>query len=98
MEEETESCLALIDKFDGRNLRDGYDWNNDIYEEVREFLLTNTNNKHAYQLILDTHASVAFAAGRTLDSKSGINVFPIQKSSTTGTVLWDVKLSYKRNY
>ena len=50
------------------------------------------------QIFLDTHASIAFAAGRILDSKSGINVFPIQKSSTNGTVLWDVKLSSKRNY
>jgi len=98
LEEETESCLALIDKFDGRKLKVGCNWNNDIYEEVKEFLLTNTNKNHAYQLFLDTHASVAFAAGRILDSKSGINVFPIQKSSTTGTVLWDVKLSSKTNY
>ena len=61
-------------------------------------MLTNTSNKYAYQIFLDTHASIAFAAGRILDSKSGINVFPIQKSSTNGTVLWDVKLSSKRNY
>lgn len=47
---------------------------------------------------MNAHASIAFAVGRILDSKSGINVFPIQKSSTNGTVLWDVKLSSKRNY
>jgi len=49
-------------------------------------------------VFLDTHMSLAFAAGRILDSKSGINVFPIQKSATNGIVLWDVKLSSKRNY
>ena len=98
LEEETESSLVLIDKFDGRYLKDGYDWNSDIYEKVKIFLLTNTNNKLAYQLILDTHSSIAFAAGRVLDSKSGINVFPIQKSATNGTELWDVKRSFKKNY
>lgn len=97
LEDET-MCLSLLDKFDGRNLKNGYDWNNDIYPKLRDFLIANTNNKHAYQVFLDTHASLAFAAGQVLDSKSGINVFPIQKSATNGTELWDVKLSSKRNY
>ena len=97
LEDET-MCLSLLDKFDGRNLKNEYDWNNDIYPKLRDFLIENTNNKHAYQVFLDTHASLAFAAGQVLDSKSGINVFPIQKSATNGTELWDVKLLSKRNY
>lgn len=97
LEDET-MCLSLLDKFDGRNLKNGYNWNNDIYSKLRDFLIANTNKKHAYQVSLDTHASLAFAAGRILDSKSGINVFPIQKSATNGNELWDVKLSSKRNY
>ncbi len=65
---------------------------------MKEFLLANTNNNQAYQIFLDAHASLAFAAGQVLDSKSGINVFPIQNSAPNGTELWDVKLSSKRNY
>lgn len=91
-------CLSLLDKFDGRNLKNGYDWKTDVYSELKEFLTSNTDSKNAYQIFLDTHASLAFAAGRVLDSKSGINIFPIQKSTTNGTVLWDLKLSAKRNY
>lgn len=94
--EDRAMCLSLVDKFDGRNLKNGYDWNNDIYPMLRDFLISNTKNEHAYQVFLDAHASLAFAAGRVLDSKSGINVFPIQK--TAGTKLWDVKLSAKRSY
>jgi len=97
LEDET-MCLSLLDKFDGRNLKNGYNWNYDIYLKLRDFLIENTNNKHAYQVYLNTHASIAFATGRILDSKSGINVFPIQKSVTNGNELWDVKLSSKRNY
>jgi hypothetical protein len=97
LEDET-MCLSLLDKFDGRNLKNGYNWNYDIYLKLRNFLIENTNNKHAYQVYLNTHASIAFATGRILDSKSGINVFPIQKSVTNGNELWDVKLSSKRNY
>ena len=98
LEDETTKCLSLLDKFEGRNIKDGYDWNSDIYEVMEEFLLTNTSNKYAYQIFLETHSSIAFAAGRILDSKSGINVFPIQKSATNGHKLWDVKPSYKRDY
>lgn len=98
LEEDTESCLSFTNMFDGRNIKDEFDWNKDIYADLKDFLRTNTSNKNAYQIFLDTHASIAFAAGRILDSKSGINVFPIQKSSTKGTVLWDVKPSSKKNY
>lgn len=91
-------CLSLLDKFDGRNLKDGYDWNSDIYPELTGFLTSNTNNRNAYKIYLDTHASLAFAAGRILDSKSGINIFPMQKTVTNGIALWDLKLSNKTNY
>jgi len=97
LEDET-ICLSLLDKFDGRNLKNGYDWNYDIYSKLRDFLIANTNDKHAYQVYLNTHASLAFATGRILDSKSGINVFPIQKSARNGNELWDVKRLCERNY
>lgn len=96
--EDKTMCLSLLDKFDGRNLKNGYDWNNDIYPMLKDFLISNTKNEHAYQVFLDTHASLAFAVGHVLDSKSGINVFPIQKTAMNGTELWDVKLSSKRCY
>lgn len=98
LEEDTGICLSFLNKFDERIIKDEYDWNKDIYTNLKKFLLTNTNNKHAYQIFLDAHASIAFAAGRILDSKSGINIFPMQKSSIDGTVLWDVKPSSKRTY
>ena len=96
--EDKTMCLSLLNKFDGRNLKNGYDWNNDIYPMLKDFLISNTKNEHAYQVFLDTHASLAFAVGHVLDSKSGINVFPIQKTAMNGTELWDVKLSSKRSY
>lgn len=96
--EDKSMCLSLLDKFDGRNLKNGYNWNDDIYLNLKEFLIANTNVNHAYQIFLDTHASLAFAVGRILDSKSGINIFPIQKSSTNGNELWDVKSTSKKNY
>lgn len=98
LEEDVDKCLSFVDKFADRKLKDEYDWNGDIYRNLKEFLLTNTSNRHAYQILMDAHISIAFAAGRILDSKSGVNIFPVQKSSTNGTVLWDVKLSSKKDY
>lgn len=98
IEKETQSYISFLDKFNGRNLKKEYNWNTDIYKKLEEFLLSETCNEQAYQIILDTHSSIAFAAGRVLDSKSGVNIFPIQKSAIDGTLLWDVKLSLKDDY
>ena len=55
MENETDCHLSLIDMFSGRDLKNEYNWNADIYENVVEFLTKNTSSKEAYQIYLDTH-------------------------------------------
>ena len=62
--------LSFIDKFQGRNLKAEYDWNRDIYGEIKEFLLSRVNREQAYELYMAAHCSIAFAAGRLLNSKS----------------------------
>ena len=81
IEEETECCLSLTDMFDDRKIKDEYNWNNDVYEKLKEFLFEATSKKQAYQIYLDTHTSIAFAAGRIFNSKIGINIFPMQKTA-----------------
>lgn len=98
MENETDCHLSLIDMFSGRDLKNEYNWNTDIYENVVEFLTKNTSSKEAYQIYLDTHLSIAFSVGRTFDSKSGVNIYPIQKVFGKGTLLWDVNYAPKKKY
>lgn len=95
---EGEKCLSLVDKFDKRKLKDKYSWKEDIYDSLKEFLINNTNTETAYKLYLDTHTSIAFSAGRILNSKSGINIFPLQKTADRGIVLWDVKFKRETEY
>lgn len=95
LEKQTESCLLLVDKFEGRFLKECYDWNEDVYDELNNFLIENTNNEEAYQIFLDTHSSIAFSAGRILDTKSGIDVFPMQKTANGGIKLWDARMPQK---
>lgn len=89
--EEAESSLSLIDKFSGRELKSEYRWNDDIYKRLEEFLLGNVKLGSAYRLFLDAHLSIAFAAGRILNSKTGINICPVQKTPNQGMVLWDIE-------
>lgn len=94
--DETLSWLNLTEKFEGRLLKNEYDWNEDIYNNLLEYLRENTCRQQAYKIYLQTHLSIAFSVGRILDSKSGINIYPIQ--DTTGGMLWDVKLSNHETY
>lgn len=98
LENEKDRYLSLLDKFNDRILKKKYDWYQDIYKSLENFLFRSTNTSQAFQLHLNTHSSIAFAAGRILNSKSGINIFPMQKTATNGTVLWEVKRSSKQSY
>lgn len=97
-EEEAGSSLSLFDKFDGRKLKREYNWNDDIYKCLKEFLLENAYLGKAYRLFMDVHISIAFAAGRILNSKTGINVCPVQKTPGQGMVLWDVERVRRTDY
>lgn len=99
LEDETDCCLSFADKFEeGRWLKDGFDWDEDIYRELERFLFDHTDDKSAYQILFDALLSIAFASGRILNSKTGVNIFPVQRGRS-GTELWDVKKqSTEKNY
>lgn len=90
-ENEDKNTLLLVDDFDERKLKNGLDWNKDISKKVINFLKEKTNKENIYEISLITHLSIAFLAGRQLNSKSGIDIFPIQNETTP----WDVNLDRK---
>lgn len=81
--------LDLREKFDGRFLKPDLNWTRDIDKSVQDFLKANTDLKQAYQIVLETHSSIAFAAGRVLDTKSGVDICPIQKT-ISGQEVWEI--------
>lgn len=97
LEWETENCLSLINNFDGRFIKDGLDWNKDVYMEVEKFLCKSITKEKTYQLFLDVHSPIAFSAGGILDTKFGANIFPVQKTAG-GLQLWDVNMIRKEPY
>jgi len=82
-------AFDLADKFNIRSLKSEFEWKQDVYDELESFLRSSTDNENAYELYLDTHMSIAFSAGRILNTKQGINAFPIQKT-ISGEIVWDV--------
>jgi len=96
MENETDNMKCLVKYFDGRYLKDNFSWDDDIVKEVRGFLESNITPGKVYNLHLDTHSSIAFAAGYELNVKSGISVAPIQKGFNGRKQIWrptDIDLS-----
>lgn len=87
MEDETEEMLDLVPCFDNRNVREPYVWSDTIFPGVEKFLSEYERTSQPYQLLLDTHSSVAFAAGYCLEAKAGANVTPVQRTRT-GREVW----------
>lgn len=86
--------LSLIDKFDKRKLKFGYDWDTDIYPILNTFLLSNTDPKYCYQIALEVQLSIAFVCGRILDSKSRISALPSNPDPMHKTEVWNINDSF----
>lgn len=80
IERRAERVLDLVPRFSDRFLREGQDWDGTIYPALRSFVLNEAEKTDRLQLILDTHASLAFAVGAILDVKSGKEVEIEQRS------------------
>jgi hypothetical protein len=90
MEDETANMLCLLHRFDGRSIRDVDLWNASVLPAVGEFLTASVTGARALEIHLDTHGSIAFAAGWILDPKSGVVASPVQRSVGAGRVSWCV--------
>lgn len=80
MQDETEIMLCLLKFFNGRYIKNDYNWNNEIFDELNKFT-KEFNSSEKYRLHLDTHLSIGFVTGYLLDSKSGIEIYPMQKTA-----------------
>jgi hypothetical protein len=87
MEHFTEKMLCLVKHFDNRVIRNPQLWHGTIYPEVKKFFAESADSTRQYRLYLDTHNSIAFAAGYELHSKTGIKIDPMQ-STRDGRILW----------
>lgn len=85
-----ERTLNLTDLFDGRWLKEGLLWNEDVKPQVIKFLGEQRQGLAWIRLFLDAHQGVAFLAGHCLGLKSGVGVELVQKGRL-GTAVWSAQ-------
>ena len=88
---ECTSHLDLTGFFEKRYIINQKSWNGIISKKIRDFLSLEQLKKlsEPLDIRMDAHLSISFLSGYLLDSKTGINVRPIQKDSTNGFQLWN---------
>lgn len=91
MDYEMDALLPLERYFEDRYIKSPELWHEAIYPELERFFENNLSGHKRYLLHLSAHVSIAFACGRLLDPKSGIDIAPVQR--TSGKHEWPSGLS-----
>jgi len=91
IEERCDAVLNLLPSFNQRFLKDDTDWA-ELYPKLWTFLLDAARASSHLRLIVDTHATLAFAAGSVLNTKSGRTVELEQRSG--GRETWQTTSLY----
>ena len=71
MEDRCTDVLNLVSEFDDRAIRDRATWRKTLQPRLRKFLSAIPAPGGRLRIAIDTHATLAFAAGAVLDTKSG---------------------------
>lgn len=87
IEDETDQHICFLSHFNGRHIKSEDLWQTAIYPAIEQFTTTALKGQRHSHIYLHTHTSIAFAAGYCLDSKSGVDIVPMQ-STREGRKLW----------
>ena len=87
LEDRCDEHLNLVPSFDGRYIRADLSWHQDLTPQLATFMRAAALLGNRVRLALDAHATLAFAAGTVLDTKSG-RVVELQQRTRTGIVVW----------
>lgn len=88
IEERITDMLDLVEYFDGRFLKNEFSWN-EIFVQIDLYIQKKLKKDIEYHIELEVHLTIAFIAGRILNSKSGLNTIPVQKT-VNGLYDWGI--------
>jgi hypothetical protein len=71
LEDRCAEVLNLVPEFDDRKIRDESSWRDQLLPKLQEYLRPLPAPEGRLRLALDTHLTLAFAAGSILNTKSG---------------------------
>lgn len=74
LESETDHLLSLTQEFNGRRIIAPENWNRVIFPLLRSFLEGALRGQKRCRLYLHVHASLAFATGYCIGTKSGLDI------------------------
>lgn len=87
MDKETDRMLALDEFFEGRSIRAEELWRTEVFPRVQAFLMNAASERGPVEMTLAAHASIAFAAGYCLGTKSSLDV-SIRQGGRAREQLW----------
>jgi hypothetical protein len=87
LEDEVSQLLSLLHHFDNRYILEDRLWDDVVYREIAGFVEQAVHPGGVFDLALECHTSIAFAAGYSLDPKAGADVAPVQKGRF-GRAVW----------
>ena len=90
LEAKAERKLDLVQYFDGRWIREPALWHEAVLPELGDFLDGAIHTGRPLILDLAAHQTLAFAAGRFLEAKSGVSLSVIQRGQK-GTYEWPAR-------
>lgn len=86
LEERCTQVLDITRHFDERRIREQDEWATKLYPQLSNFLLAAGKENSTVRLVMDTHITLAYAAGSVLNIKSGRHVEIEQR--TLGNAIW----------
>ena len=86
LEDRCDGVLDLVPVFNERYIRNDSDWEDKLYPKLKAFLESSAKTQPRLRLALDTHTTLAFAAGSVLNIKSGRHIELEQR--TLGQHVW----------
>jgi len=91
MEERTDHVFDRIPLFEKRRIIQQPWWQEKIFPDLREFLLSRVDPRRPVLLDFAAHSSLAFAAGWLLEPTSGLDVRVRQRTSGDKEIEWSPK-------
>lgn len=87
----TFDMICLAPNFDDRFIKSEEIWNGEVLPKTREFIQKYESSGETIYVLLETHTSIAFAAGQSIHPKANTKFVPIQKNEFRHPEVWNVQ-------
>lgn len=87
----TFDMICLSENFDDRFIKAETLWNDEILPKTSAFIQKYEGLSETIYILLETHTSIAFAAGYSIHPKAAAKFIPVQKNEFRHPEIWNVQ-------